>query len=192
MATATEASPRLMTAEEFLALPDDGMDRMLIRGRLWERAMTRRNRWHSRVEAQIVYLLKRWRETLPRPRGQVYSGEAGFRLRRDPDTIVGIDVAYVSAEIAGRDPDDTMLIDGPPILAVEILSPNDNQEEIAAKVDSYLEAGVPLVWVVDPHFQTVTLYRPDGQPEMFSGNDELTGDPHMPGFRVAVSQIFEG
>ena len=35
------ASP-LMTVEEFLALPDDGVDRVLIRGELRERPMTTR------------------------------------------------------------------------------------------------------------------------------------------------------
>lgn len=188
MATAT--SERLMTAEEFLQVPADGMERMLIRGRLWEKPMTKRNRWHSRVEAQITYLLKAWLQTLPRPRGEVLSGEAGFRIRRDPDTAVGIDVAYISHEVAAREPDDTRLVDGAPTLAVEILSPNDKHEEIAAKVDGYLEAGVPLVWVVDPHFQTVTVHRPGGRPKMYSGDDELSGDPHLPEFRTTVGQVF--
>ncbi|MEX0702042.1 MAG: hypothetical protein WD069_08095 [Planctomycetales bacterium] len=89
MATATETSSRLMTAEEFLALPEDGMERMLIRGRLWEKPVTRRNRWHSWIEARIVYLLWDWLESQPKPRGLVHSGEAGFRLHRDPDTFVG-------------------------------------------------------------------------------------------------------
>lgn len=188
MATAT--SERLMTAEEFLQVPDDGMERMLIRGRLWEKPMTKRNRWHSRVEAQIVYLLKAWLETRSRPRGEILSGEAGFRIRRNPDTAVGIDVAYVSHEVAVREPDDTRLVDGPPTLAVEILSPNDKQEELTAKLDSYLEAGVPLVWVVEPHFQTVTVYTPGGRPEMYSGEDVLSGEPHLPGFRATVGRIF--
>jgi len=46
-----------MTTEELLALPEDGVDRYLIRGLLREKPMTKRNRWHTRVEARIVYLL---------------------------------------------------------------------------------------------------------------------------------------
>ena len=34
------------------------------------------------------------------PRGEVLSGEAAFRLRRDPDSTFGIDLAYISAEMA--------------------------------------------------------------------------------------------
>src|SRR6266849_8839900 len=131
------SAPALMTAEEFLALPSDGVERWLIRGQLREKLMTYRNRWHSRIEAQIVYILKRWLELQALPRGEVYSGEVGCRLSRNPDTIVGIDVAYVSAELAALEPKDTTIIDGVPTLAVEILSPSDKEEEVNEKVDQY-------------------------------------------------------
>lgn len=187
---ATTLSIDLMTVDEFLALPDDGMERMLIQGILWEKPMTRRNRWHSWIEARIAYLLWVWLETQPRPRGQVFSGEVGCLLRRSPNTVVGIDVAYFSDEIASREPADTRLVDGPPLLAVEILSPSDKLEEVTARVDEYLAVVVPVVWVVDPHFQTVTVYRPSAPPEMFTGERELTAEPHLPGFRTTASTIF--
>ena len=61
------------------------------------------------------------------------SGEAGFVLRQNPPSGVGIDIAYVSAEVAARQPD-AAYFDGPPVLAVEILSPSDTQESIDEKV----------------------------------------------------------
>lgn len=187
----TTTPPRLMTVEEFLALPEDETkDRMLIRGQLWEKPMTRRNRLHSKTEARIAGLLDRWLELQPEPRGEIYAGEAGVILKRDPDTSVGIDICYVAADLAKKESDDTTMIDGPPILAVEILSPSDKQEEIVAKVDEYLASGVKLVWLVDPHFKTVVVYQPEQQPEMFAGDDSLSADPHLPGFEVRVSQIF--
>src|SRR5438128_12667626 len=91
----------LMTTEEFLALPDDEeVERELICGQLREEPMTRRNPRHSGTEANLVYLLKSWLKPRPMPKGRLFSGEAGFRLKRDPDTTVGIDVAYISAELA--------------------------------------------------------------------------------------------
>jgi Uma2 family endonuclease len=187
----TSAPEKLMTVEEFLALPeDDGVERMLIRGKLWEKPMTKRNRFHSITEATIAMLLGIWSRSQPEPRGAVCSGEAGFLLRRDPDTTFGIDVAYISAETAAAQSDTTTLIDGVPVLAVEILSPNDTQQEVLAKVRDYLAAGVSLVWLVDPYFRTVTVHRPDQGPEMFHGEDELLGDPHLPGFCVKVAEIF--
>src|SRR5829696_2645871 len=90
----------LMTTEELLALPQADVERQLIRGELREKRITRRNRRHSRTEANLAYFLGHWLRQQPEPRGEVLDGEAGFRLRRDPDTTVGIDVAYISAELS--------------------------------------------------------------------------------------------
>ncbi len=51
------APPSLMTTEQMLALPEDGVERELIRGQLREKPMTRRSRRHSRTEAAVAYLL---------------------------------------------------------------------------------------------------------------------------------------
>ncbi len=185
----TVVSKRPMTTEELLALPEDGVDRELIRGQLREKPMTRRNRWHSRIEARIAQYLQNWLDTQPEPRGLIVSGEAGFRLRRDPDSTVGIDVAYVSAEVAAFNAD-AVYFDGPPVLAVEILSPSDKQEEIDEKVELYLETGVAVIWIVNPRLKTISVYRPGADPEMFNVDHELTAEPHLPGFRVKVARIF--
>jgi Uma2 family endonuclease len=195
----TVAVPGTMTAEEFLALPDDGVERWLIRGKLREKPatcspggkpMTVRNRWHSKMMTAISHFLEAWRRTQPEPRGEVLSGEAGCRLRGTADSIVGIDVAYISAEVAARPSEETALIDGVPILVVEILSPSDTQEEIDEKIDEYLRAGVALVWVIDTHDRTVTIYRPNEEPELVNVRQELTAEPHLPGFRVRVGELF--
>ncbi len=55
-------------------------------------------------------------------------------MRRDPNTLVGIDVAYFSAEVLERQTDETTLIEGPPTLAIEVLSPSDRTEDIRDKV----------------------------------------------------------
>jgi Uma2 family endonuclease len=117
-------------------------------------------------------------------------GDAGFRLRSDPESTVGIDLAYISAELAAGTPDDAYLIDGVPSLAGEILSPSDEIEDILEKVQEYLDAGVALVWVLEPVFRTVTVYRPGVEPVLFSASQELSGDPPLPGFRVRVADIF--
>ncbi|ETW97066.1 MAG: hypothetical protein ETSY1_24105 [Candidatus Entotheonella factor] len=180
----------LMTTEELLALPEDGIDRELIRGVLREKEMTRRNRQHARTEARLTYLLESWLDTQPEPRGQVFSGEAGCILQRDPDTTVGIDVVYITAEMASRQSDSTTMIEGAPLLAVEILSPSDRQQDINAKVDEYLTTGVAVVWIVDPHFRTVTVYRADAEPVLFNVDHHLSSEPHLPGLSISVRDIF--
>jgi Uma2 family endonuclease len=64
------------------------------------------------------------------PKGEVLVGEAGIRLRRNPDTTVGVDVAYISAETADTNPDPERMVEGVPVLIVEILSPSDKHREI--------------------------------------------------------------
>jgi Uma2 family endonuclease len=184
------AASELMTTEELLALPHDGVDRWLIRGQLREKPMTVRNRTHSRIMARLAFFLVHWLNGRPGPRGEILCGEAGVRLCRDPDTTVGVDVVYISAEVMAQPSRETTLIDGVPTLAVEILSPSDKHEEVNEKIDTYLAAGVPLVWVIDSHHRTIEIFRPGAEPELVNAQQELTAEPHLPGFRLAVSELF--
>jgi Uma2 family endonuclease len=179
-----------MTTEEMLALPDNGMRRWLIDGRLREEPMAVPNRFHSRIMVRVSYLLESWLVKQPQPRGSVLGGEAGVRLRRNPDSTVGIDVVYVSSEVAARQDDEPSLIDGVPVLAVEILSPSDVLENTEEKLDRYLEVGVPVVWVINPRRRTLVIYRPGAEPEMVTASQEVSGEPELPGFRVPLAEFF--
>ncbi len=181
---------QVMSTDELFALPEDGVDRELIRGELREKPMTKRNRKHSRAEGRLALLLGKWLEQQPEPRGEILDGEAGFRIRRDPDTSVGIDLAYISAELSAATPEEAVYVDGVPVLAVEILSPSDTQEAILDKVREYLDVGVAQVWLVEPEFRTVTVYRAGAEPQLFNVQHDLSGDPELPGFRVKVAEIF--
>jgi Uma2 family endonuclease len=181
---------KLMTTEELLAMPDDGVRRWLIRGELREGGMTYRNRHHARVTTCVSYYLEAWRLQQPEPLGCVLSGEAGVRLREDPDTTVGVDVVYISAELAAKQTEDSTLIVGVPVLVVEILSPNDTLEKTHEKIDDYLDAGVKVVWVVDPYDRTVRIYQPGEEPTLVNAKQELTAEPTLPGFRVPVAKLF--
>jgi Uma2 family endonuclease len=179
-----------MTFEEFNALPDDGVERMLIHGVLWEKPRIWRDRKHGRATARVAHHLEDWLDTCPEPRGEVVCGEAGFNLTHDPDSGVGIDVAYVSAELSAATPESMTFFDGPPVLAVEILSPSDKQEEIDAKVELYLESGVLMVWVMNPRFRTIIVHRPGFEPTFFNASQDLTAEAVLRGFRVRVADLF--
>jgi Uma2 family endonuclease len=184
--------PTTMTAEEFLALPrKEGVDRWLIRGELREKPMAYRNRYHSRSTARATSELDQWVEAQPEPRGQVLNGDAGFRLPGDPPTLVGIDVAYVSAATLANTFANSTVVTGAPTLAVEVLSPSDTKEEIDEKIDAYLEAGTAVVWILDTHFRTVTAHAPGVPPRFFAAHDLIDAEPHLPGFRVPASRFFD-
>ena len=192
MATAAPDAPKTMTLEEFSALPDDGTERMLIDGVLWEKEMTRRNRFHSTVNSRVDGELRIWQKTQPSPRPEVVCGEVGFILSQTPDrtTSVGIDVAVISAELADSEIGESSMFEGIPILAVEILSPNDTVKEIAAKLKICRACGVPIVWIIDTDFATVTEHRPGCEPKLFTKSDTIAAEPHLPGFACRVAEFF--
>lgn len=179
-----------LSLEQFFALPDHGKDLQLVFGRLWERDVTYRNRFHSRVETRINYVLENWLRQQPEPRGWIVSGEAGFLLPTHPPSVVGIDVAYVSAELLASTQDEQRIFHGAPVLAVEILSGSESVEEIDDKVTAYREVGAVL-WIAHPRFRTITVSRPEVDQVLYNASQILDADPYLPGFRVPVAELFE-
>jgi Uma2 family endonuclease len=180
----------LVTTEQLMAMPEDGKERWLIDGELREKEMTKRNRGHSRIEFRIGHLLSEWNEAQPEPRGEVLGGEAGVRIAKNPDTTVGVDVAYVPPEVCAASPEDYPYLDGAPLLIVEVLSPSDRIEEIEDKVAAYLRYGVKRVWVVHPTFRTITVHRPDAEPQLYNVNQSIDSSDVMPGFKIALRDVF--
>ena len=180
-----------LTTADLLALPSDGMERWLIAGELRERPMNVRNRFHSRVVTRVAKFLDNWLDDQPAPRGQVLAGDAGVRLAEEPETTVGVEVLLVTAEVLAAQTEEVTIIAGIPTLVVEVLSPNTTIDDLNEKIDAYLMAAVPLVWVIDPHRRTVTVITPADEPILFNVRQELTAEPHLPGFRVPVARLFE-
>lgn len=122
-------------------------------------------------------------------KGYVTLNDAGVVLKENPGTVVGPGAAYFVG--VGRFGDVApKWSDHPPVLAVEVLSPNDTPGEVNEKVDDYLRGGVKVVWVVDYARQTVTVYRSDQSLRVVKNGGELAGDPDLPGFACPISQFF--
>jgi Uma2 family endonuclease len=89
-------------------------------------------------------------------------------------------------------------IEGAPTLAVEVRSEDDYgaaaEEEMAAKRADYFEAGTQVVWDVDPEARVVVVYRPESSqaPERFGPGQIADAEPAVPGWRLAVDELFEG
>jgi Uma2 family endonuclease len=127
--------------------------------------------------------------TVERNKGYVTCNDAGVILERDPDTVRGPDVA-VYEDADSFDELHPKYGEVPPRLAVEVLSPNDRADRVQRKITDYLRNGVELVWVVDPEMRTLTVYRPDQGPRVLQGNEEVTGEEVLPGFRCRLSDFF--
>jgi len=158
----------------------------LIDGELVE--LSPAGRTASRVATWIGHLLLAI--VAPRRLGEVYSADAGFVLFPDRRIVRVPDVAFVRAErLVELDEDGFLRL--APDLAVDVRSPTDRRPDILAKIDMYREAGVRLVWLVEPRDQAVTAYAPGQAPRRLGIGDQLAAGDVVPGFSVPVAELFQ-
>ena len=60
--------------------------------------------------------------------------------------------------------DEEEIVTKPPLLCVEVLSPDDRWKRVSASVGDYLEMGVACVWVVDPYSRRAWIYDEEHPP----------------------------
>lgn len=196
MATDTVAAPAPITLEEFLELernaPED-VELEVIRGELREYPnTTTRHRKHGITMARFSHVLLNWLDEHPDRVGVVADGEVRCHIIREPLTITGLDVAYFEGTEHVEPEGDPPCFDGPPVLAVEVLSPSDTHEKVTERVRLLLSAGVRQVWVADPDFRTIAVHRPEAELTVYTENEELQGDPELPGLKCRVGRLFSG
>jgi len=124
--------------------------------------------------------------------GQVFLAETGFLLARDPDTVRAPDIAFIGKDRLSGDLPEEAFWPGAPDLAVEVVSPGDTTGEVDEKVKAWLDAGAAMVWVVNPAWRNVTVYRSAADIKVLTENDELGGEDVVPGFRCRVGDLFAG
>jgi Uma2 family endonuclease len=123
--------------------------------------------------------------------GEVFDGQTGFRL--SVEHCFEPDISFVSvARLKHFALSDDKLIHGSPDLAVEVLSPSDSITKTEKKIDLFLTYGARLAWMIDPRNRTVRVYRPGAEMETLREERLLSGNSVLPGFRFALSRLFEG
>ncbi|MBM2809452.1 MAG: hypothetical protein HW416_211 [Chloroflexi bacterium] len=143
---------------------------------------------HGIIAATIALLLGNF--VRPRHVGTVLV-EGGFIIRRNPDTVRGPDVAFIRAERMPTAPAPRGFWELAPDLVVEIISPSNTRAEVQTKIREYLEAGVPLVWSVDPDARTVEVVHSLYDRVLLSEDDVIHSDDVILGFSCPIREIFE-
>ena len=181
----TVATTTLVTAEELLAL-DDGYRYDLIRRELFR--MSPAGFEHGQHE---LYLGRRIGEFVDeRGLGAVVGAETGFVLEHNPDTVLAPDVAFVRADRLPPKDERQGFLALPPDLVVEVASPLQSRPSVERKVAEYLDAGVPLVWVLWPKQQAVSVHRLGREMLLLGMGDVLDGEDVLPGFRLPLVDLF--
>lgn len=143
---------------------------------------------HGRIEMKIGFLLGL--HVYPNNLGFIYGPDTGFVVKTDPLTLRVPDVGFVRTERLPLNFDDGGFLRVAPDLVVEVISPADRLRDVQAKAAVWLDAGATLVWLVDPVAQTVSVYRPDGSPQLHTSEQALDAGDILPGLMLSIRDFF--
>ena len=183
----TTAKNKLLTAEDLLRLSSQGVKGELIDGVLRETVPAGKR--HSFIAGNIMAPLH---THVRRGRlGRVGGTDGGVVVRRNPDTVREPDVFFVSAERLPLDDQSDGYLEVAPELVVEIISPNDSQDDVDEKTQVWLSLGVLMVVEVYPRTRTIVVHRPGVPAVTLTGDDALDGGDVLPEFSLPLSEIFD-
>jgi Uma2 family endonuclease len=182
MATTTS---RPATEADLLKVPEDGYTYELVDGEIrrmspagWNHGLVCLNlgsRLLAFVKAHNLGHVSGWDPGVRLPQGNLRAPDIGF-------------VASGRFEDGKVPKGYTSVI---PDLAVEVLSPEDRPRLVLDKIGEFLEAGVRLVWVIDPDGRRATVYRSISDVRTIGAEDELDGEDVLPGFRCGLAEVLE-
>lgn len=181
-------APPPMTAEEF-GLRYSGEHVEYINGKVRRPKMAGPK--HGKVNFRFAFALGRYNEA--GDRGHIFINDTFVKVptRRDPERVYGADVCYVAYTKLAKDaaiPDSVLPV--PPDLVVETRCPSDGWAAVFRKAGVYLQAGVPVVVVLDPATRTATVCTDADVPKTLGPADTLTLPGVLPGFAVPVAALF--
>lgn len=144
---------------------------------------------HTMVVGHVIRALSAW--VAAHDLGLVTSGEGGYWVRRDPDTVRAPDVAFLShASLARWEAAGTTYFPSAPDLAVEVLSPDDRWVDVEQKVADYFAGQGLAVWVLNPVSRTVHAFSEPGRVTVSTEGEALDGGDVLPGFSTPVASLF--
>jgi Uma2 family endonuclease len=179
-----------VTTEDLECLEADGYRYDLLAGELIR--MSPGGFEHGRLAARIAARFVSFLDSHA-GFGVAVGAETGFRLARNPDTVLGPDAAVVTLDRLPPADQRSGYLELAPDLVVELVSPSDRWSTVSEKVEAYLAAGVRLVWVIEPRARAVRVYTPAGAERRLRANagDVLEAEPVLPGFRLPLAELFD-
>src|SRR5215212_980408 len=182
---------RLITADELLVMPhrdEQGNDCILELFRGEVRRMSPSGITHGVFCTELAIDIGGFVKA--NDLGIVCGAETGFIVERDPDSVLGADVAFISHERLAKIENPDKFGPFAPDLAVEVLSPGNRPSEIAGKIALYFGAGARAVWVFNPKERTAAVYASPTDVRILNEQETLDGGDVLPGFTLDLAKLF--
>ncbi|MCS7301376.1 MAG: Uma2 family endonuclease [Fimbriimonadales bacterium] len=184
MATVREKPKRKRryTEQDLLQMPDDGRKYELVNGRIQVVPTGAKHGW-------IAFELTRKVGNYLKESFKGFDSGTGFRMASGNIRCPDLSLVSIQRLPGGKPP--VEFFNGAPDLAVEIVSPSENQKDLAQKVVEYFESGAQEVWLLFPERKQVYRYTAPLEVEVLREDDVLTGGELLPEFKVRVGELFE-
>jgi Uma2 family endonuclease len=176
----------LLTAADLYELPDHGGRTELVKGELVPMLLA--GAQDGKIVARLGGYLGKFVDD--NGFGVAYAAGTGFTIEEEPDTVRAPDVSFVARNRIPPEGEPRGFWAIAPDLVAEVVSPFDIASKVQQKITEYLQAGVRLVWLIDPETQTVTVYKSLNEVYILLLEDVLTGEDVLPGFSLPLRQLF--
>jgi Uma2 family endonuclease len=174
-----------LTYADWLRLPDDGRISEIIDGDLFVTPTS--SIQHQRISRKIAMHVAAFLERSGR--GELFYAPTGVRI--SDDSVVEPDLLVVLQEHRDRIGD--QVIDGPPDIVVEILSPGTARRDLVTKREIYSLAGIPEYWIVDSeaaNVEVLVLERGAYSRAGLYRRAEALRSPLLPDLDLPLTEIF--
>ena len=143
----------------------------------------------GRINLRIGRLFDQWTES--DGRGVAFDSSTGFQLPNG--AVRSPDLAWVTNErwnaLSAEQRDGFAMC---PDFVLELSSPSDRLPNVKKKItEEWIANGVKLAWLIDPKARTVSVYRPDHEPEVLHDPSSIQGTGPIAGFELVMSRIWE-
>lgn len=181
--------PKLLTLDELLALGDARLE--IIDGRIVK--MPAAGFAHHLIGGNIFRALDPY--VMQRQLGLVFFDGMTYLMLSEASGLKDSflpDVSFIWAANIVSMPDPNKPYPGIPDLAVEVISPGDDAEDVQTTIRTYLAKGVEQVWIVYPTTREVHQYRRDNNPEIriYRGSQPLDLADLFPELELTADQVF--
>ncbi|WP_310482638.1 Uma2 family endonuclease [Chamaesiphon sp. VAR_48_metabat_403] len=174
------------TLAEFLAMPETKPANEFVDGSIYQKPLPQGK--HSIIQRELTFAIDR-----PLKDRKIARAFPELRCTFGDRSIVP-DISIILWDRIPRNPDSTVANIFPIASdwTIEILSPEQGQTKVVKNIMHCLKYGTQMGWLIDPDEQTVFVYQPKQEVEIFDNASQQLLMPKLAArLQISVGQIFD-